>query len=155
MARALYDIENDIISCFDVEGNLLNEDKLNELMMEKERKFEGVALWIKNLRSENDGMKAEIETFQERIKSNTNKIEGLENWLAYATNGETFKTAKCEVTFRNSESVEIDDETIIPKKWLKKTITFKPDKVGMKAALKIGTKIKGVHLQINRNMKVK
>ena len=70
--RALYDIDQEILDCVDLEtGEILDSAKLDALQMERERKLEGVALWIKDL------------------KSLDNKIDGLKQWLLYALNGES------------------------------------------------------------------
>ena len=51
--RALYDIDQDILDCVDLEtGEILDTEKLDALQMEREAKLEGVALWVKDLRAE-------------------------------------------------------------------------------------------------------
>ena len=155
MARSLYEINQDILSCVDSEtGEIIDVEHLSELELEREQKFEGVALWIKNLSAEAEAYKAEKEAFAEREKAAKNKIESLKNWLCFATNGEGFKSTKCVVTVRNSEETVVDEE-LLPKKWMKKTISYKPDKIAIKAAIKAGAKIKGAMIRINQNLSVK
>lgn len=46
----LYEIEQAIMDCIDEEtGEIIDLERLNQLMMDKQKKIEGVALWVKNL----------------------------------------------------------------------------------------------------------
>lgn len=107
----LYEINQAILDTIDPEtGEIVDVDKLSELQMEREQKLEGVALWIKNLNAEAEAYKAEKEAFAEREKAAKNKAESLKKWLAYALNGQKMSTQKVAISFRKSESVEIEDE---------------------------------------------
>ena len=107
----IYEIDNEIMNCVDMEtGEVIDTDKLNELQMERDAKIENVALWIKELKAEAEAIKNEKQALAERQRVAENKAESLKNWLAYALNGEKFKTAKCSISFRNSESVEVTEE---------------------------------------------
>ena len=106
-----YEIDNEIMNCIDIEtGEVIDTDKLNELHMERDAKIENVALWIKELKAEAEAIKNEKQALAERQRVAENKAESLKNWLAYALNGEKFKTAKCSISYRNSESVEVTEE---------------------------------------------
>jgi len=66
----LYEIDSAVMACVDEEtGEILDEEKLNTLIMERNRKFEGVALWIKNLESDAAAIKTERDALDKRIKS--------------------------------------------------------------------------------------
>ena len=107
----IYEIDNNIMNCIDMEtGEVVDTDKLNELQMERDAKIENVALWIKELKAETEAIKNEKQALAERQRVAENKAESLKNWLAYALNGEKFKTAKCSISYRNSESVEVTEE---------------------------------------------
>ena len=107
----IYEIDNEIMNCVDMEtGEVIDTDKLNDLQMERDAKIENVALWIKELKAEAEAIKNEKQTLAERQRVAENKAESLKNWLAYALNGEKFKTAKCSILYRNSESVEVTEE---------------------------------------------
>ena len=48
--RPLYEIDAEILASVDQEtGEILDIEKLDALQMERERKLEGVALWVKDL----------------------------------------------------------------------------------------------------------
>lgn len=151
----LYEIDNAILECVDNEtGEILDFDKLSELQLARDKKLESVALWVKNLNAEMAAYKAEKEAFAEREKRAKNKIESLKNYLSYALNGAPFDTTKVAVSFRKSESVEVD-ENLVPKKWLKRSVSYSPDKIGIKAAIKAGLKIKGCSLVEKQNIQIK
>ena len=107
----IYEIDNEIMSCIDMEtGEVIDTEKLNELHMERDAKIENVALWIKELKAEAEAIKNEKQALADRQRVAENKAESLKNWIAYALNGEKFKTAKCSISYRNSESVEVTEE---------------------------------------------
>ncbi|MBP0986458.1 MAG: siphovirus Gp157 family protein, partial [Oscillospiraceae bacterium] len=90
--RALYEIDQDILDCVDVEtGEILDTEKLDALQMERETKLEGVALWVKDLKAEAAAVKEEADKLTARKKALDNKIEGLKTWLLYALKGDKLK----------------------------------------------------------------
>lgn len=107
----IYEIDQAIMECVDLEtGEVIDTEKLNDLQMERDAKIENVALWIKELKAESEAIKNEKQALADRQRVAENKAESLKNWLAYALNGEKFKTAKCSISYRNSESVEVTEE---------------------------------------------
>ena len=151
----LYEIDQEIMSCIDLEtGEIIDLDKLSELQMQREEKLEGVALWIKNLKADAAAYKAEKDAFAEREKAAKDKAEKLSEWLTEALKGEKMSTDKVAISFRKSEVVEVDEESV-PKKWLTKKITFAPDKIRIKEAIKSGLKIKGCSISEKQNIQIK
>ena len=109
--RALYDIDQDILDCVDMEtGEIVDTEKLNALQMEREQKLEGVALWIKDLNAEATAVKEEADKLTTRKKALDNKVAGLKAWLLQALGGEKLKTARCNVYQTHSQRVNIPDE---------------------------------------------
>lgn len=148
----IYEIDNEIMSCIDMEtGEVIDTDKLNELQMERDAKVENVALWIKELKAEAEAIKNEKQALAERQRVAENKAESLKNWLAYALNGEKFKTAKCSISYRNSESVEVTEEGLEAlMREHEDLLTYKapePNKKAIKDAIKNdGLTVAGVQL---------
>ena len=152
----LYQIDQAIIDCVDAEtGEIIDPEQLENLYMERTQKIEGVTLWIKNLESDALAYKAEKNAFAEREAAALKKAEQLKEWLAKALDGQKFSTGKCAVSFRRSERVEILDEGVVPKKYLTKTVTFKPDKTAIKELLKSGQKVRGCCLAEKYNAQIK
>lgn len=151
----LYEIDNAIMSCVDMDtGEILDVGKLSELQMERERKLEGVALWIKNLKADAAAYKAERDAFAEKEKQTKGKIEKLSAWLTAALNGEKMSTIKVAVSFRKSESVKITDPDAIPDAFVRETVTVTPDKIAIKSALKDGFDIPGCELEVKNNIQI-
>lgn len=151
----LYEIDADIINCVDAEtGEIIDEEKLNALLMERSAKLEGVALWIKNLDSDAAAIRAEREALEKRQKAAENKAASLRAWLANALGGQKFSTARVAVSYRKSVSTEVDSESVA-KTWCRKKITYTPDKTSIKEALLSGMKIKGCRLVEKQNIQIK
>lgn len=56
----LYEIDEEILNCVDQEtGEIIDPEKLAQLQMDFDKKVEGIALWIKNLLSDAEAIKAE------------------------------------------------------------------------------------------------
>lgn len=152
----LYEIDKEITSCVDADtGEIIDPQRLEELQMERERKIENVALWIKNLKADLVAYKSEKEAFAEREKQTKAKIYSLSNWLTDALDGQKFNTRKVEISFRKSESVNITDEKIIPSEYIRTKIETAPDKTAIKEALKNNIQIPGAALIQNKNISVK
>lgn len=156
----LYEIDNAILDCIDLEtGEVIDAEKLDALNMERDAKIENVACWIKDLRAENEAIKSEKQKLDSRRKVNDNKIESLMGWLNYALNGTKFKTGKCAISFRNTESVEVTEEGLENlMNGHDDLLTYKapePNKTAIKQALKDGLTVAGVELVRNTNVIIK
>ena len=152
----LYEIEQAIYACIDMEtGEVIDLEALEALTMQREAKLENVALWIKNLRSDEAALKAEIDAFKSREQSVKRKRESLEKWLTAALGGEKFTTARCAVAFRKSSSVEVLDVASLPEKYQRHKVTVEADKTAIKEALKSGHEIAGCRIVENTNISIK
>ena len=150
----IYEIDQAIMECVDFEtGEIIDTEQLDKLQMERNTKLENVACWIKDLKAEAEALKAEKMAFEERQKVAENKMESLKKWLAYALDGKKFSTAKCAVSFRNTESVEITPEGLEAlMKEHDELLTYKapePNKTAIKQAIKDGLNVAGVQLLQN------
>ena len=152
----LYEIDNAILECVDLEtGEIIDTDKLNELQMERDAKIENIACWIKELKAEAEAIKAEKLALAERQKVAENKAESLKKWLAYALQGEKFKTARCAIRFMTTESVEVTEEGLenLMRGGNDELLTYKapePNKKAIKDAIKNdGLSVAGVQLVQN------
>ena len=151
----LYEIDTQITECFDADtGELLDAEKLENLMIEKENKIENVALWIKNLKADAAMYKAEKTAFAERQAAAERKAESLTMWLKNALDGQKFKTEKTEVNFRKTQKVEIIDIWELNEDFVKYSDPT-PDKVAIKRAIKAGEDVKGAKLIDDISMTIK
>lgn len=151
----LYEIDTAITACVDEEtGEIIDLERLNELLIERDTKIEKVALWIKNLDSDAAAIKAERDTLDKRMKSAENRAKSLREWLKNALECQPFETAKVRVSFRKSEQTEVD-ESVLDRKWCKEKITYTPDKTAIKNAIKAGQTVDGARLVVNQNIQIK
>ena len=152
----LYEIDKAILACIDPEtGELLDEDALTNLQMERTEKIKNVALWLKNLNASAAAYKAERDAFDERMKQAQKKAESLKRYLANALGGEKFVTDECAVSFRKSTAVNVLDESAIPAAYMAEKVTRSPDKTAIKAAIKGGEAVPGVALVENLSVQIK
>ena len=162
--RALYEIDNEILSCVDMEtGEILDTEKLDTLQMEREKKLEGVALWVKDLKAEADAVKAEADKLTARKKALDNKIESIKIWLTGALCGEKLKTARCNVYQTHSQRLAVADEDQLicflqtqknPDRFLRfRDPELRKDE--LKKALKDGMAIPGASLEETESIVIK
>ena len=162
--RPLYEIDAAILAAVDQEtGEILDVEKLDALQMERERKLEGVALWVKDLKAEAAAVKEEADKLTARKKALDNKIEAIKTWLLGALDGEKLKTPRCNVYQTHSQRVNIPDEPKLicflqtlnePEKFLRfKDPELRKDEI--KKALKDGTIIPGAELEETESVVIK
>ena len=150
----LYEINKAMQECINLETGEIDLELFERLQLAKDEKIENVALWIKNLSSDVEGMENEKKAFEERIKAAKNKIIALKTYLEMALNGEKFQTAKCSITFRKSKSVEVTDILKLEKDYLKYADPT-ADKTAIKKAIESGVIIAGASLVENLNVQIK
>ncbi len=153
---SLYEIDQAILGCIDSEtGEILDADRLDSLQMERDTKVENVVCWVKNLLSDAEAIKAEKTALAEREAKCRAKAEKLKAWLVEALGGQAFTTAKCAVSFRRSEKVEVLNAEEIPTEYLVVRTELRPDKDMIKAAIKDGVVVDGCCLVENINPQIK
>lgn len=154
----LYDIECEIMNCVDPEtGEIIDEKRLDALQMEREKKIENILLWIKNLKSEADAIKAEEKALADRRKADERKADSLAEYVKNVLDGRKFNTARVAVSYRKSEVVVVDDMKLMLEV-SDDYLTYKdaePNKAKIKAALKNGLSVPGCHLEERQNMTIK
>lgn len=161
---SLYEIKNEYLNVlnnieFDEEtGEILNLEELENMEAAFEDKAEAVALYIKEQNALADAIKAEEKNLHDRRGKMESKVERLKLYLANSlveTGRDKFETPKCKLSFRKSVSVEIADESLLPKEYLKETITYKPDKTLIKEDISNGVIVDGASLIEKRNLQIK
>lgn len=166
--RKLYEIKKDIEDLLNAvtdpdTGEVVDPDALDSLLLERDQKIENVALYAKDVNAEWVAVTHEIMTLQQRADRLKNTEEGLKRYLARELNGEKFSTPKCEVAFRKSESVEVDDEFIgwasdienYALHYLKRKETVTADKTAIKQYLKSGGTLEHCRIVTKNNISIK
>lgn len=145
----------------DEETGELNEDYitiLHGLNVCKDEKLENIGCYIKNLMAEAEAIKAEIKTLKERMDSKTKKVERLKQIVInqLIEDGiDKFEAPRCAFSFRNSEAVEISDESRLPREFLAQKVEFVPNKTEIKNAIKRGADVPGASLVTRKNLMMK
>lgn len=153
----IYEIDEAILECLDMEtGEVIDEDKLTALNMERDRKISNVACWIKDIKAENEAIKAEKQNLSRRQDVNEHKIESLKKWLTFALNGDKFKDGRVSISYRKSESVQFDDSfklENLPSEFRK--VTVEPMKSEIKQAINDGQTVNGCYIKEENNIQIR
>lgn len=152
----LYEIDAAILDLVDEEtGEVIDLDALAMLEMERDTKISNVACWIKDLKAEAEAIKAEKMSLAKRQATCENKVEQLKKFLAEALGGAKFKDSRCSISYRKSESVQLDDMAIfkLPDEFVK--IEKSPRLTEIKNAIKEGQSFEGVKLVTNNNIQIR
>ena len=151
----LFELDAALYECVDAEtGEVIDEEKLNELSMARDEKVENIGCWIKNLKAQADAIKQEEDSLAKRRKVAENKILSLREYLSRYLNGSKFETARVKISFRKSAALEVSETAKIPDKWYKPQDP-KLDTAGLKKAVKEGLVIEGVEIVEKQNIQIK
>lgn len=160
----LYEVAEEIEKAFalavDPDTGEIDDEKmvlLESLQMERDRKIENVACYIKNLKADAQALKAEKDAFAKRQKQAENKAEALSRYLMSALNGEKFSSNRCSVSFRHTQKVTLDEGYTIYDIDTHFVRMKEPelDKTAIKKALEDGTPIAGVHMEDGLSMTIR
>ena len=141
-----------------IDDSAIDFKQLNELKEERQTKLENITLYIKECEAEAKALKEEYDKLKQRADTATRKADSLRKYLtdSLINNGETdgFSTARCKVSFRKSESVEVPDIEYLDNKFKIENISYSPDKKAIKAAIKSGEDVCGAFLKENYNIQI-
>lgn len=163
----IYEIDRAIQACLDMDTEELVDMETGEILsldalqMEREKKLENVACYIKNLTAEADAIKAEKDALAKREQAKRNKIDSLKQYLANNLHGEKLSTARAAISFRKSEAVEIPNKDLFivwastEHNSLLKYSQPEPKMQAIKEALKAGVMIPCARLVERQNIQIK
>ena len=136
-------------------GEIIDTAAMEALEMARDEKIENICLYIKDLYAEADAIYNERRALEEREKASEKKADSLSRYLQAMLDGEKFKTARCAVSYRKTQSVNIVDENLIPNEYLRFKTTSAPDKTAIKDAIKAGKDVPGATLEERQSMTIK
>jgi hypothetical protein len=113
---------------------------------------------IKQLDSDCEQIDAELKRLQQLKKVRTNLAERLKNTISDAMNlyeVEKIETPLIKLSFRNSESVEITNESQLDACFIVTKTVTSPDKKAIKDAIKSGMLVEGATISYNKNLQIK
>lgn len=164
----LYEIANDYLSLMEAieNGEIPEEalaDTLESIESGIEEKADNIACMLKNLSAEIAAIKAEENNLAERRKQREKTHERLKEYLSSTLQrvGKTkIETARNLISFRKSESVEIDEEAFAKWAWAAKRddlliYTAKANKTEVKRELNNGVEMFGACIVKKQNIQIK
>lgn len=163
----LYELANDYVALMQaIDNDELPEeciaDTLEAITGEIEIKADNIACMLKNIEAEVKAIKEEEANLATRRKTKEKAYERLKEYLSTTLQSlsiDKVETARNKITFRKSESVEIDDTFI---EWaqkhredLLKYSAPTADKTEIKKILKGGAELQGAQLISKQNIQIK
>ena len=157
----IYEIDSAILALVNEDGEITDIEALDALQMERDKKVESVACWIKDLKAEAEAIRAEELALADRRHKLEANIERLKGYLAYALQGQKFESPKCSVSWRKVKAAEIDETEcmdFVMRNYRDDLLTFTEPKLSRKAitdALKAGEHISGAELVERTSAQIK
>ena len=164
MKLSLYNIQQEYISLaesiIDNDG-LLSEEMEAALQINKdqlESKSQCYGFIVRQLEGECDMIDNEIKRLEAMKKSRGKTVDRLKESVSKAMllyEIDKIETPTIKISFRKSESIEIEEESLIDEKYMTVKTTKTPDKKAIKEAIKAGEIVLGVTLKENQNIQFK
>lgn len=158
----LYEIDQNITALVDPEtGEVADFEAFAELQEAWVNKVENTILYIKNLTAEAKAIKDEIAVLTERKQRADKTAARLEELINRVLEGQPFETPRCKVSYRNSKSLAVEDETALAR-WLvlqghkdavKQTTTV--SKKAVTDLIKEGVEVPFAKVEEKRSMSIK
>jgi hypothetical protein len=130
---------------------VINQDELKEKAL-------NYAYVIRTFEDDVTAIENEIKRLRALKEAKTNSIERLRESISTAMNIygiEKVESPLLKLSFRKSEAVEITNEEVLPMSFKTEKVTYTPNKVKIKEAIKNGETVFGAILQINYNLQIK
>lgn len=150
---ALEAIEVDILT-----GELIGMEAVEAMETALDDKLEAAALHIKNLNAMADAINEEEGALYERRKTLERRIEGFKMYVARcmdAVEKKKLETPRVVLSIRSSTRVEIDNERVLPREYIKPVNKTTIDKTAIRKALEAGQPVAGARLETRRNLQIK
>lgn len=132
------------------------EDYMSEVQLAFDDKVEGCVLYMKNLKAEEDAIKAEMDALKKRAESKAKKRTKLEEYIREICPDKKYESPKFCLKFRQSEvtvaPTSYDDIMKLPSEFIKEKTAYSVDKTAVKKAIKAGEKLPGCYIEIKRNL---
>lgn len=150
-----YEIAEQIAQCIDEETGEVNVERLNELIAERDKKIESLALYTISLAADEAALGEEIARLQKRKKSIANKRQSIRDFLAANLNGEKFKSPMVTVSYSTRSVFVVDDEAQIPKKYKTLVKTYELDEDLIKADIQMNGSVRGCHIDKKTSLTIR
>lgn len=161
--RSIYDISKDLLEIKELlieNGGEISEETENKLIIseqELEVKAANYGMVIKDILLESEAIDKAIQDLQAKQTKRAKTILRLKETVSNAM--QSFGITKVEtptvkISFRKSSKVVIEQEDLIPKKFIKEKVSTSIDKTELKKALKEGN-VLGASIEETQNIQIK
>lgn len=161
LSKDLEQLQNELLESADEETGEL-DNKIVEAVDKLQGTFEEKAVKVAMVYKNFDSFLTSIEAEEKRLKALKEKVERekerVEKYITRAceTTGTTrIEGVQATISFRKSEKVVVDNESLIPEEFMKVKTTYEPDKTKIKKAIKNGEEVLGASLQTTNNIQIK
>ena len=157
----LYELTSDLREISEIEDIDIEQVEQIKAVIKAEidKKSSGIVALVRNLESDVDTIKAEIDRLNNLKKVKENRIANIKNYTKECLEEAGIKkvsTSLGNISIRKTPgAVEILDEDLIPTEYKSEVVTVKVDKKAILAELKEGVVIQGVNLKTGTSLTIK
>jgi hypothetical protein len=131
-------------------------DKIAALEISQDEKLNGCCKWLQKLRAESKAIKEETNRLMVKQGIKDNEIRRFENYISRCLGeGNKWDNGIFRISWRESQSVQVTDPSLIPGNYLRENLSYEPDKVLIKKDLEIGADIPGVELVKKQSIQIR
>lgn len=131
---------------------------LDGVEMQLVEKANNIIRYRQSLIAGAEAIDTEIKRLSDLKKSVSNKAKNIENYISYAMkkhNIEKIDADIAKISFRKSETLEVENEALIPEEFILTKEIKQVDKMAIKKAIKDGRKVDGVLIQVHQNLNIR
>lgn len=161
--RSLYEINQaylDLLNKVDPETGevLFSDEDIDSIAEEFEQKADNIACLIKDKEATIKARESEMESLKERNEREQKQVDHLKRYLLQSLrlrNAKKLETVRNVIRMRNTISVQVEDDTVIPEQYIRTKVTSEPNKSEIGKALKEGIMIPGCSLLEKTSITIK
>lgn len=130
-------------------GEVFDPADIDEIHADLNEKVENIAVYIKNMRSDAEALKAEEDMLKDRRQRLERHVERLGTYLTEQLSRagkRRVETTRADVSLRSTKSVLVEDELLVPEEYIRETVKRMPDKRAISRDLKDGKSVPGCTL---------
>lgn len=131
---------------------------LDQAKMQLQEKAGNIVKFRQYLTTRADAIGIEIKRLSDLQKQSLKRAENLENYISYSMtkNGiDKIETDIATLSFRKSESIEVENAELIPSEYIIIKEVKQVDKIAIKKAIKDGETVNGAILKQNLNLQIR
>ena len=153
----LWEINKELESCIDMEtGEIVNEDKLHSLQMDRKEKLRNIALLALNKEANAKALKEQEEKFRARRKAAEKTVAWCKATLERELAGQEMTEPEFTISYRKSQRVVINDIDFLPAEFFKPISESVRETLVNKSlvsdAIKAGKSVPGAELETRNNI---